>query len=212
MTASLDTLSPKILIVASNPAMSQQTRWPIGFWWAELTHPYWSFTERGYIVAVASPDGGPLRGGAYSDPRDPSGYSAEDLISLGFINSPSHMALIEQSTPLSKVHIDNYDALVLVGEQGPMYTFYNDHRVHRLAADFYEAGKITAVLCHATAILLKARTSDGRLIVKGRTWTGFANTEEDYAMASVMLESQFDEAALKRASLLPDDPARTGAQ
>lgn len=29
----------KILMVASSPATSKQTGWPIGFWVAELTHP-----------------------------------------------------------------------------------------------------------------------------------------------------------------------------
>ena len=61
-----------------------------------------------------------------------------------------------------------------------MYTFYDDERVHNLAAEFYEAGKITAVLCHATCLLLKVKV-DGKLLVSGRTWTGFANSEEKYA-------------------------------
>jgi hypothetical protein len=73
--------SKKILIVASNPAVSEQTGWPIGFWWAELTHPYWEFTQRGYQVDIASPDGGALQADSWSDPRDRSGYSAEDLLS-----------------------------------------------------------------------------------------------------------------------------------
>lgn len=61
-----------------------------------------------------------------------------------------------------------------------MYTYYNDERVHKLAAQAYEAGKVTAVLCHATCILLKARLN-GKLLVEGKTWTGFANSEERYA-------------------------------
>ncbi len=62
-----------------------------------------------------------------------------------------------------------------------MYTYYNDERVHKLVADFYEAGKITAVICHATSVLLKVRLSNGQLLVDGKTWTGFANSEEQYA-------------------------------
>lgn len=93
MSATIDLLNPsepkRILIVASNPAVSAQTGWPIGFWWAELTHPYWEFTEHGYQADIASPDGGALQADSWSDPRDGSGYSAEDLISLGFINSPA---------------------------------------------------------------------------------------------------------------------------
>lgn len=37
----------KILMVASSPAVSAQTGWPIGFWAAELTHPLRVFQEAG---------------------------------------------------------------------------------------------------------------------------------------------------------------------
>jgi putative intracellular protease/amidase len=171
----------RVVIVASNPAVSEQTGWPIGFWWAELTHPHWEFTQRGYEVDVASPDGGRLEADPWSDPRDKSGYSAEDLISLGFVNSPAHMKLVEQSKPLAAVTVDGYDAALFVGGQAPMYTFFNDERVHRLVASFYEAGKVTAVICHATCVLLKTRLSSGALLVQGKTWTGFANSEERFA-------------------------------
>ena len=185
VSASVDILDParpkRILIVASNPAVSEQTGWPIGFWWGELSHPYWEFTNRGYKVDLASPDGGPLRGDSWSDPRDESGYSAEDLISLGFVNSPEKMRMVEQSRPLSDVRVDDHDGVLLVGGQGPMYTFFDDARVHALVAAFYEAGKMTAVICHATCVLLKTRLTDGRLLVDGKTWTGFANAEERYA-------------------------------
>jgi putative intracellular protease/amidase len=183
--ASVDILNPerpkRIVIVASNPAVSEQTGWPIGFWWGELSHPFLEFTESGYEVDIASPGGGALRGDAYSDPRDESGYSAEDLISLGFLNSPTHMQLVEHSKPLLDIRVDDYDGVLLVGGQGPMYTFFNDERVHALVVGFYEAGKVTAVICHATCVLLKIRGSDGRLVVDGKTWTGFANAEESYA-------------------------------
>jgi putative intracellular protease/amidase len=184
LTASVDILNParpkRIVIVASNPAVSKETGWPIGFWWAELTHPYWEFTERGYEVDFASPEGGALDADAWSDPRDKSGYSAEDLISLGFINSPAHLKLVQDSKPLSAVSVDDYDGVLLVGGQGPMYTFWEDERVHGLVASFYDAGKGTAVICHATCVLLKTRLSDGSLLVEGKTWTGFANSEERY--------------------------------
>src|SRR5215813_5735216 len=104
MNAAIDVLNPerrkRILMVASNPTTSKQTGWPIGFWWAELTHPYWEFTERGYRVDLASPGGGEIRGDAWSDPRDASGYSAHDLISLGFISSPTHAALVTNTARL----------------------------------------------------------------------------------------------------------------
>jgi putative intracellular protease/amidase len=185
VTGAIDVLYPetpkRVVIVASNPAVSQQTGWPIGFWWAELSHPYWELTGRGYRVDVASPDGGKLEADQWSDPRHESLYSADDLLSLGFINSPEHVALVERSKPLADVALDDYDAVLFVGGQGPMYTFFEDERVHGLLASFYEAGKVTAVICHATCVLLKIRLSDGSLLVDGKTWTGFANSEEQVA-------------------------------
>ena len=184
MSAPVELLYPdrskRIAIVASNPGVSKQTGWPIGFWWAELTHPYWEFVEHGYEVDVYSPDGGKLQPDSISDPRDPGKLMADDFVSLGFLSSPEHLKLVEESRPISVLKVPDYDALLFVGGQGPMYTFYNDERVHHLAAQFYTAGKITSVLCHATCILLKAKV-DGKLLVEGKTWTGFANSEERYA-------------------------------
>ena len=118
MGATVHVLNPecpkRIAIVASNPSVSEQTGWPIGFWWSELTHPYREFVERGYHVDVYSPNGGKLEADNWSDPRDESRYSATDLISLGFICSPDHMKLVENSTPISQLQPAEYDAL------GPM--------------------------------------------------------------------------------------------
>lgn len=184
MSASIDIYDPdkpkRVAIVASNPSVSKQTGWPIGFWWAELSHPYCEFVEHGYKVDICSPDGGKLEADSWSDPRDAGKLMADDLISLGFIHSPQHSALLDDSKPISQIKVADYDAVLFVGGQGPMYTFYDDERVHHLAAQFYKAGKITAVLCHATCLLLKARV-DGTLLVTGKTWTGFANSEEKYA-------------------------------
>jgi putative intracellular protease/amidase len=185
MSAALDVLTPgrpkRVLIVASNPTVSTRTGWQTGFWWAELTHPYWEFTQHGYQVDIASPDGGRLAADSWSDPRDESAYSAEDLLSLGFLSSPTHHALVEESLALSDVDQETYDAVFLVGGQAPMFTFVDDARVHELVASRMAAERLTAVVCHATCVLLTARLPDGRLVVDGRTWTGFANSEEDFA-------------------------------
>jgi putative intracellular protease/amidase len=182
MSAAVDLLSPKrIAVVASNPTTSPVTGLPIGFWWSELTHSYWEFAQRGYDITIYSPEGGRLEGDSWSDPRDESGYSADDLVSLGFISSPGHAGLLENSKPISEIDVDAHDAILFIGGAGPMVTFRDNERVHRLAADFLAAGKVTAVICHATCMLLEARNGDGALLVDGKTWTGFANTEEDYA-------------------------------
>jgi putative intracellular protease/amidase len=44
----VNTKNPKrIAIIVANPGVSKTTGWPIGFWWSELTHPYFEFSEAG---------------------------------------------------------------------------------------------------------------------------------------------------------------------
>lgn len=174
-----------ILMVAANPSVSPVTGWPVGFWWAEVTHPYWLFTEAGYTVEIRSPLGGALTADSYSDPDDASGYSAHDILSLGFKHSPSHAALLTQTRAIDDVDVAGYDAVFLAGGQSPMITFRGNPAVESLVTRFYEAGKVTALVCHATCVLLDARLSTGEPLVAHKTWTGFADAEEAYADAFV---------------------------
>ncbi len=191
MTASIDIHAKKrVLMIAANPGVSPTTGWPIGFWWAELTHPFWVFSEAGYEVDIASPKGGDLETDSYSDPEDPSGYSAHDLISLGFKKSETHAKLLKDTRSIAEVELDSYDAIFLAGGQSPMVTMIGDTDLHGFVARAYEAGKIVAVVCHGTCVLLKTRLSSGDLLVKGKTWTGFANSEEAYADAFVGMKIQ----------------------
>lgn len=189
MSANINVLNPdkpkKVLLIVSNPTISQQTGWPIGSWAAEFVHPYWEFSEHGYEVTIASPDGGKIELDRWSDPRDESQYSEHDLLSLGFLTSPRHAAMLENTPSLDQVNPDEYDALLVAGGQGPMYTFIDNEKLHKFVADFYEAGKVVAIVCHGTCILLKVRLSNGKLLVDGKTWTGFANSEEQFADAFV---------------------------
>ena len=191
MTATIDTHGQKkILIIAANPGTSPTTGWPVGFWWAELTHPFWVFTEAGYALDIVSPKGGDLATDSYSDPEDASGYSANDLISLGFKKSPAHAALLQGTRSIAEVDLADYDAIFVAGGQSPMVTMIDDTDLHDFVAHAYEAGKVVAVVCHGTCILLKTRLSTGDLLVKGKTWTGFANSEEAFADSFVGMKIQ----------------------
>lgn len=180
----------RILMVASSPAVSGQTGWPIGFWAAELTHPLHVFQEAGYEIELVSTEGGSLMMDGYSDPTDASGYSAHDVISLGYMQQPWFKDLLASTRKLSEVNPDDYDAIFLVGGQGPMYTYRGNADLEWLFARFYEAGKPSAAVCHSTTLLLEARTSDGELLVRGKTWTGFADAEEDFADSAVGMRIQ----------------------
>jgi len=180
----------KILMVASSPSVSQQTGWPIGFWAAELTHPMRVFQEAGYDIDLVSTEGGKLEMDGYSNPTDASGYSAHDIISLGYLQKPEFNAMLANTRKLTDVNHSDYAAIFLVGGQGPMYTFKGNQALQQLFVSFYEAGKPAAAVCHSTTLLLEAKLSNGELLVKGKTWTGFANAEEDFADQAVGMKIQ----------------------
>ena len=172
-------------IVISNSAVSTTTGWPVGFWWAELTHPYFAFTEAGWEVDVYSPNGGDCQWDGMSDPEDDSQWQAEDVISRGYKHDPDFMQLVQNTKPVDDLDVEDYDVMMVAGGQGPMFTLEQAENLHRKFSEFYESGKLTAALCHGTAILRYAKLSDGQPLVRGKTVTGFANIEEDFADQAV---------------------------
>ncbi len=171
----------RVAIIIANPAVSTTTGWPVGFWWSELTHPFHVFTEKGYHVEIFSPAGGRCEADAMSDPNDASGYSSTDLISQGFIHTPAMKTLVEATRPVDAIAVDAFDAIVVAGGQSPMFTFEASTELHAKFAAFLGAGKVASALCHGVAVLAYAKGPDGQHLAKGRTVTGFANVEEDFA-------------------------------
>lgn len=180
----------KILMVASSPSTSKQTGWPIGFWAAELTHPLHVFQQAGYDVVLASTGGGKIEMDGYSNPTDPSGYSAHDVISLGYMQQKSFTEMLSNTKKLTEVDASAFDAIFLLGGQGPMYTFRGNKELEKLFVSFYEQGKPSAAVCHSVTLLLEAKKSNGELLVKGKTWTGFADAEEEFADKAVGMKIQ----------------------
>jgi putative intracellular protease/amidase len=176
---------PAVLMVVANPGVSTTLGWPVGFWAAELFHPWYEFSQRRYEVTIASPEGGRVEVDALSDPRDESRWSADDLVSLGALNSPELVAELQDTPALRDVDPADFDALVVCGGQGPMFQFRDHPDLKAAIAAFFEARKPTAALCHGTCALLDVRLEDGSYLIEGRTVTGFANVEEDFGDAAV---------------------------
>ena len=180
----VDTVSTKpkrVLIVVANPTNATTVGWPVGFWGAELTHPYYELTERGVEVTIASPDGGKVQMDALSDPRDPSKWSSEDLITMGFVNTPELMALLEDTPKLADLDLDEYDAIMIAGGLAPMFSFRDNEPLHTAIRHFYEAEKPTCIYCHGTSALVDLKLSDGSYLVERKTVTGFSNAEEEFS-------------------------------
>jgi putative intracellular protease/amidase len=168
------------------------------------------FQEAGYEVELVSTAGGGLMMDSYSNPTDASGYSAHDVISLGYMQQPWFNDMLANTRKLTDVRPDDFVAIFLVGGQGPMYTFKGNAELEKLFAGFYEAGKPAAAVCHSTTLLLEARKRDGELIVSGKTWTGFADAEEDFADSAVGMKIQ-PYRIEDRARQLPDTTFKVAA-
>lgn len=174
-----------ILLVVANPAISTTLGWPVGFWASELIHPYDAFTRAGHRVTLASPKGGRVELDAYSDPRDASGYSKDDTLSLSYLNRPAFTALLTSTAAISALRPADFDAILVAGGQSPMFTFRQHAPLLQLFQAFHAAGKPAAALCHGTCLLLDLKNADGSPFIRGKRMTGFANSEEDYADQAV---------------------------
>jgi len=77
-------------------------------------------------VASEPDERGELEMDSLSDPQDPSRWSAEDLITMGFVNTPELTAVLENTPKLADLDLDEYDAIMVAGGQSPMFTFRED--------------------------------------------------------------------------------------
>jgi putative intracellular protease/amidase len=174
-------MSRHILLIVANPSVSTTLGGPVGFWASELIHPYAEFTNAGCQVTIASPNGGKVEFDSLSDPRDVSGYSKDDTLSLQYIDRPEFMQLLTNTPAIAVLDMSIFEAIVVCGGQSPMFTFRQNRTLIQLFSDFYVTGKPTAALCHGTCVLLEAKLANGSYLIQGKTITGFANSEEDYA-------------------------------
>lgn len=140
-----------------------------------MTHPWLAFHEARYESIIASPAAGKLEMDALSDPRDASGYSAHDIVTMGFLHTPSCAPLLENTPALEAVDSARFDAVLVCGGQGPMLSFRENTALSGTLDAFWAAGKPVAALCHGVAALVD------KPWIEGRTVTGFSNAEEDIA-------------------------------
>ncbi|MDJ0836482.1 MAG: type 1 glutamine amidotransferase domain-containing protein [Acidobacteriota bacterium] len=190
----------KILMVASSPATALNG-WSVGAWIAEISHPYDELTHAGYDVEIVSTNGGKIEIDTYSDPRHESGYSAKDIVSLGFLLSPLTSKKLENTPSISDVNPNNYQAIVLAGGLAPMFTYRENKKLQDLIMNFYDSGKPTALLCHGVAALVDIKLPNGKYFVEGKRVTGFSlyeDKEVEKATNSKMFDWYVEEALTKR--------------
>lgn len=145
-----------------------------GFWLEEFAAPYYVFRDAGATITLASPKGG-------QPPLDPKSDApdAQTPATERFKADLEANAQLAATHKLSEIDITAYDGVFYPGGHGPMWDLANDSDSIALIQDALAAEKPVAAVCHAPAALKNVKNADGTPLVKGKTVTGFSNSEED---------------------------------
>jgi putative intracellular protease/amidase len=164
----------KILMVLTSHDKLGNTGRKTGFWLEELAAPYFVFKDAGVEIVLASPKGG-------QPPLDPKSNepSFQTDLTRRFEADVAAQAQLASTVPLESVKQEDYDSVFYPGGHGPMWDLAEDRNSVKLLESFVAAGKIFAVVCHSTGVLRHVKTPEGKLLVAGKTVTGFTNGEED---------------------------------
>lgn len=162
-----------ILMVLTSHDQLGNTGRKTGFWLEELAAPYFIFREAGVDVTLASPKGG-------QPPLDPKSNEAQFQTddTRRFERDARAMEALAKTVKLSDVDHTDYESVFFPGGHGPLWDLTNDRDALSLLEGMLAAGKPVALVCHAPGVLKNVKAADGEPIVKGRSVTGFTNSEE----------------------------------
>ena len=166
-------MNKNILIVLTSNDQLGDTGKQTGFWLEELASPYYLLKEAGISLAFATPKGGQ----APIDPVSELDNFQTDA-TRRFKADTEAMAQLGSTHKLSEMEAANFDAILYPGGQGPLWDLVSDPEAIRLTESFWASEKLVATICHASAVLVNPKDSNGTHIVKGRSVTGFSNAEE----------------------------------
>jgi putative intracellular protease/amidase len=164
----------KILIVLTSHSELGNTGRKTGFWIEELAAPYYTLKDAGAIITLASPKGG-------QPPIDPKSAEPNNQTEAThrFDNDEALQELLAHTEVLAEVSANDFDAVFYPGGHGPLWDLTHDIHSIKLIEAFLASKKPVAAVCHAPAVLLNVKDSNGETLVKGKHVTGFANTEEE---------------------------------
>jgi putative intracellular protease/amidase len=172
----------KVLIVLTSHDQLGDTGQKTGFWLEEFAAPYYVLADAGAQITLASPLGGQPPLDPKSDEPDSQTEATER-----FKQDSEARAALANTVKLSEVSAEDYDAVFYPGGHGPLWDLAEDADSIALIEAIYAAGKPVAAVCHAPAVLRHARTADGSALVRGKSVTGFSNTEEEAVQLSAVV-------------------------
>ena len=163
-----------VLIILTSHNKLGETGLKTGFWLEEFAAPYFTLLDAGANITLASPKGGQPPIDPKSDEPDFQTAATER-----FKSDSNAQTVLANTSKLSDIKAEDYDAVMYPGGHGLLWDLANDQDSIAIIEAMVAANKPVASVCHAPAVLLKAKTPNGEPLVKGKKVAGFTNSEED---------------------------------
>ncbi len=162
-----------ILMVLTSHDRLGDTGKKTGFWLEEFAAPYYAFIDAGVNVTLASPAGG-------QPPLDPSSDTADAQTkdTKRFKEDAKAQEHLANTEKLADIKAEDFDSVFYPGGHGPLWDLAVDKNSINLIETFVTQDKPVAFVCHSPAALKNVKI-DGEYLVKGKTVTGFSNSEEE---------------------------------
>lgn len=143
-----------------------------GVYAAEMTEPYYVFSDAGLAVDVASIKGGEI--------------PIEKMSLRWYLRTPSDKRFRKDSTLqdkvthsllLDSVSVSNYDIIFMSGGWGAAYDFVQSDTLGAKITEAYADQKVLGSVCHGSLGFIGAKKTDGSPLVEGVKMTGVTNKQ-----------------------------------
>jgi putative intracellular protease/amidase len=163
----------KVLMVLTSHDQLGNTGKKTGFWLEEFAAPYYILKDAGADITLASPKGGqpPL------DPKSDDPGSQTPAMER-FKKDQQAQEALANTRRLSTISRTDYDAVFFPGGHGPLWDLAEDRDSIALIEALYAAGRPVGAVCHGPAVFRHAKAPNGSPLVRGKSVTGFSNSEE----------------------------------
>jgi len=172
----------KILLVLTSHSQLGNTGKKTGFWLEEFASPYYVFKDANADITLTSPNGGlpPL------DPKSDEPDFQTDA-TMRFKEDSEAQKALANTVQLSQISAEDYDAVFYAGGHGPLWDLSENSNSITLIETMHASGKPVAAVCHAPAVLRHTKSPDGSPLIKGKSVTGFSNSEEEAVQLSAIV-------------------------
>ena len=167
-----------------------------GVFGSELTHPYYTFTDGGMSVDVASIKGAEI-------PIDPSSFNRPIITpeDKRYLKDSVFQAKVKNSIPIADIDVSQYDIIFLSGGWGAAYDLGQSEVLGEKISQAYYSSLLPVIggVCHGVLGLINAKDNSGQLLIAGRKMTGVTDKqikELDIAVTPLHPETELRKAGV----------------